>query len=175
MELSLPPEDKPQENTSPASASPENVLTDGRQSERALAIRRGVARYYAQTGATCLFEASLANGRRADVVALHADGTITIIEVKSSLADLRADTKWPDYIDFSDRFTFATGPDVPAEAFPETEGLMIADGFGAHALREPRLIKLHAARRKVLTLRLARHAMGRLQRLDDPVGGVPEV
>lgn len=153
----------------------ENALADGRQSERALAIRRGVARYYAQTGATCLFEASLANGRRADVVALHGDGTITIIEVKSSLADLRADTKWPDYIDFSDRFTFATAPDVPADAFPQTEGLMIADGFGAHALREPRLIKLHAARRKVLTLRLARHAMGRLQRLDDPNGGVPEV
>lgn len=153
----------------------ENALADGRQSERALAIRRGVARYYAQLGATCLFEASLANGRRADVVALHADGTITIIEVKSSLADLRADTKWPDYIDFSDRFTFATAPDVPPDAFPETEGLMIADGFGAHPVREPKFIKLHAARRKVLTLRLARHAMGRLHRLDDPNATLSEV
>lgn len=149
-------------------------LADGRQSDRALAIRRGAARFYAQNGCTCLFEASLANGRRADIVALAPDGMITIIEVKSSPADLRADTKWPDYIDFCDRFTFATAPDVPANLFPDTEGLMVADAFGAHVLREAKVIKLHAARRKALTLRLARHAMGRLHRLDDPTGGAPE-
>ena len=149
-------------------------LHDGRQSERALAIRRGAARLYAQMGATCLFEAGLANGRRADIVALAPDGLITIIEVKSSPADLAADTKWPDYIDFCDCFTFATAPDVPQVIFPQTEGLMIADGFGAHIVREPRLIRLHAARRKALTLRLARHAMGRLHRLDDPASGAPD-
>ncbi|MEQ8655732.1 MAG: MmcB family DNA repair protein [Hyphomicrobiales bacterium] len=159
-------------NASPLAESP---FTDGRQSDRALAIRRGAARFYAQAGATCLFEASLANGRRADIVALSPDGLITIIEVKSSPADLRSDTKWPDYIDFCDRFTFATAPDVAQEIFPATEGLMIADGFGAHIVRESRLIKLHASRRKALTLRLARHAIGRLHRLDDPGGGAPEV
>ncbi|MBV6657085.1 MAG: MmcB family DNA repair protein [Devosiaceae bacterium] len=162
-------------STSSALETSEPDLTDGRQSERALAIRRGTARMLAHEGAACLFEATLANGRRADIVALMPDGTITIIEVKSSLADLRADMKWPDYIDFCDRFTFATGPDVPADAFPQTEGLIIADGYGAHTLRAPRLIKLHASRRKALMLRLARHAMGRLHRLDDPASGAPDV
>ncbi|MEM6384123.1 MAG: MmcB family DNA repair protein [Pseudomonadota bacterium] len=155
------------DSSAPHPLSPD-PLADGRQSDRAMAIRRGVARMLAQAGAVCLYEASLANGRRADVVALMPDGLITIVEVKSSLADLRADFKWPDYIDFCDRFSFATAPDVPVNAFPETEGLLIADAFGAHAIREPKLIKLHASRRKALTLRLARHAMGRLQRLDDP-------
>ncbi len=150
------------------------MLSDARQSERALSIRRGVARYFAQAGASCLFEASLANGRRADIVTLDRDGLITIVEVKSSPADLRADTKWPDYTLFCDRFTFATAPDVSAQIFPETEGLMIADGYGAHVLREPRLLKLHAARRKAMTLRIARYAMTRLQRLDDPGVEPPE-
>lgn len=150
------------------------ALADGRQSDRAGAIRRGAARYYAQAGDACLFEASLANGRRADIVTVSREGLITIVEVKSSLADLRADTKWPDYIDYCDRFLFATAPDVPQDAFPHTEGLMIADAFGAHIVREPRVIKLHAARRKALTLRLARHAIGRLHALHDPGTGVPE-
>jgi hypothetical protein len=151
------------------------MLTDARQSKRALSIRRGVARYFAQAGASCLFEASLANGRRADIVTLDRDGLITIVEVKSSPADLRADTKWPDYALFCDRFTFATAPDLSAQIFPETEGLMIADGYGAHVLRESRLLKLHAARRKAMTLRIARYAMTRLQRLDDPGVDLPEL
>jgi hypothetical protein len=147
---------------------------DGRQSARALAIRRGVARFLAQRGAACLYEVSLANRRRADLVALMADGTILIVEVKSSLADLAGDMKWPDYIDFCDRFTFATAPDVPQAAFPDTEGLMIADAYGAHVVREPVHLGLHPSRRKALTLRLARHAMGRLHSLDDPQAGAPE-
>ncbi|MGD1887847.1 MAG: MmcB family DNA repair protein [Cohaesibacteraceae bacterium] len=152
----------------------EPMLADGRQSQRALMIRRGAGRFLAQGGAVCLYEASLANGRRADIVALMPDGLITIVEVKSSPADLRADGKWPDYLDFCDRFLFATAPDVPQEIFPGEEGLMIADGYGAHVVREPNIRKLHASRRKALTLRLARLAIGRLHHLDAPQAQIPE-
>lgn len=159
----------------PIPDSPERAMpADGRQSPRALAIRRGVGRFFVQAGAVCLYEAGLANGRRADIMALTADGSITIIEVKSSPADLRADSKWPDYLDYCDRFLFATAPDVPQALFPAGEGLMVADGYGAHVVREPKLLKLHAARRKALTLRLARLAIGRLHHLDDPQAHLPE-
>ncbi len=150
-------------------------LSDGRQSDRALEIRRGTARFFIQAGATCLFEASLANGRRADIVALAPDGFITIIEVKSSPADLRADMKWPDYLDYCDAFTFATSPQVSPTIFPQDEGLMIADAFGAHVVRPPRVSKLHASRRKALTLRLARLAMAGLHRVEDPSAGISDV
>ena len=144
------------------------ALEDGRQSENALLIRRGVARACAAFGESCLYEVTLANHRRADIVALSPDGTITIIEVKSSVADFRADHKWPDYLAFCDRFYFATAPEVPQEIFPEEAGLIIADGFGAHILREASTTALHASRRKALTLRFARVAMARMQALDDP-------
>ena len=44
---------------------------------------------------------------RADVIALCGAGKLTIVEIKSSVADFRADRKWPDYRDFCDRFFFA--------------------------------------------------------------------
>jgi hypothetical protein len=39
-------------------------------------------------------ELPLLSGRRADIVALASDGTILIVEIKSSVADFRADSKW---------------------------------------------------------------------------------
>lgn len=150
------------------------TVTDGRQSERALAIRRGVARHFGGLDATCLFEATLANGRRSDVIAIFPDGKIEIVEVKSSVADFNADQKWPEYRDFCDAFWFATAPDVPSDIFPEDEGLIIADPYGAHIMRPARREALHASRRKALTLRLARLAAGRLHRLEDPAIGFSE-
>ena len=151
-----------------------SMSSDGRQSERALAIRRGVGRLLAQQGEVCLFEFTLVSGRRADILAVAPDGKITIVEVKSSLADLQADHKWKDYLPFCDHFSFATAPDVPLDPFPGEEGLMIADGFGAHIVRLPVNRPLHASRRKALTLRVARQAVGRLQQLDDPNLNLPD-
>ncbi|MEM6712173.1 MAG: MmcB family DNA repair protein [Pseudomonadota bacterium] len=149
--------------------------TDGRQSDRALVTRRGVSRYLSQNGEVCLFELTLVNGRRADILSIAPDGGITIIEVKSSLADLQADHKWNEYLEFCDRFSFATLPDVPLEPFPSTEGLMVADAFGAHPIREPIHRPLHASRRKAITLRVSRQAIGRLQRMEDPNFAIPDV
>lgn len=139
-----------------------NPLVDGRQSQRALMVRRGVQRLFLQLGATLIPELSLVTGRRADLVALMRNGDIWIIEIKSSIEDFRVDRKWPEYRLFSDRFFFATHPDVPAEIFPDECGFILSDGYGAEILREAPEHRLAAPTRKALTLRLARAGAARL-------------
>ena len=144
---------------------------DRRQSPTAAATQRGVRRLFAELGQVSLPEFSLANGRRADVIALTACGKLTIVEIKSSVADFRADRKWPDYRDFCDRFFFAIPETVPLEILPETAGLIVADSFGAAILREAPGHPLVGARRKAVTLRFARAAAGLLHTLADPEAG----
>ncbi len=141
---------------------------DGRQSATALAVQRGVRRLFARMGAVSVTELVLASGRRADVVALSQDGILTIIEVKSSVADFRSDRKWMDYRDFCDRFFFAIPESVPAEIMPEEAGLILADNFDAAILRDAPAHPLAGARRKAVTLRFARSAAATLHALADP-------
>ena len=144
-----------------------NPLVDGRQSERALAIRRGVLRLFRHTAITVVAELPLASGRRADLVGLDTKGRFHIVEIKSSIEDFRADSKWPDYLAHCDRFFFATHPEVPQEIFPESEGLIVADSYGAEIIRDSREGTLAGATRKAMTLRFARAAAGRLSRIID--------
>ena len=146
------------------SHSADNPFVDGRQSDRALAVRTGVERYFHELGWATLPELALAGGRRADLVAISAKGDIAIIEVKSSIADFRADTKWPEYHDHCDFLYFATLTDVPRNIFPDETGLMIADAFGADILRPAEELRIAAARRKAVTLRFSRAAAQRLVR-----------
>ena len=149
---------------------PPSLPVDGRQSERALAIRRGVCRRLRAEGLALIPEVTLRSGRRADLVALAPDGMITIVEIKSSIEDFRADSKWQDYCLHSDHFYFATGPHVPAGIFPEEAGLIVADPYGAEILRPSGCIKLPAARRKEMLVRIARAGAHRLHDLEDPEG-----
>lgn len=141
---------------------------DGRQSETALMVRRGVGRMLRTEGFAAVPEVTLRSGRRADLVAINKAGEVWIVEVKSSVEDFRADLKWPDYVAHADRFFFATAPHVPTEIFPNDAGLIVADGYGAELLREAPLEKLKAARRREVTTRLARTAAHRLHDLEDP-------
>ncbi|TKT82615.1 MmcB family DNA repair protein [Aquamicrobium sp. LC103] len=141
---------------------PSNPLVDGRQSERALIVRRGVQRLLTEMGAAILPELSLSTGRRADLVALTRKGDIWIIEIKSSIEDFRVDRKWPEYRLHSDRFFFATHPEVPAEIFPEECGFILSDGYGAEIMREAPEHRLAPATRKALMLRIARAGASRL-------------
>lgn len=150
---------------------PLNPLADGRQSERAMVVRRGVQRLLTALGAHVLPEISLASGRRADLVALTRSGDIWIIEIKSSVEDFRVDRKWPEYRLFSDRFFFATHPEVPAGIFPEECGFILSDGHGAEILRDAPEHRLAAATRKALMLRIARAGAARL--LAAELAGVP--
>jgi hypothetical protein len=141
---------------------------DGRQSARALAIRRGVCRRLRAEGLALIPEVPLRSGRRADLVALAADGTITIVEIKSSVEDFRSDGKWPDYLLHADAFYFATGPHVPAEIFPREVGLIVADAYGAEILRPADRARLAPATRKEMLIRIARAGAHRLHDLEDP-------
>lgn len=144
------------------SAILQNPLVDGRQSERAMIIRRGVQRLFSEMGAHLIPELSLATGRRADLVAITRTGDIWIIEIKSSIQDFQVDRKWPEYRLFCDRLFFATHPDVPAEIFPEECGFILSDGYGAEMLRDAPEHRLPPATRKALMLRFARAGAARL-------------
>jgi hypothetical protein len=143
---------------------------DRRQSETALKIARGTARLLHAHGYSVVSELPLASGRRADLVALGRDGEIWIVEIKSSVADLRADQKWMDYRMHCDRLFFATTVDVPCELFPKDTGLIVADAFGAQVICEAPEHRLHAATRRSMVLSVARAAALRLQSLIDPAG-----
>ncbi|OJJ12593.1 hypothetical protein BKI51_00330 [Alphaproteobacteria bacterium AO1-B] len=146
----------------------DDPLADGRQSETALKVWRGAARLMRQRKFACAAEVTLASARRADLLALGPKNELWIIEVKSSVADFRADHKWPDYRQHCDRFFFATHPDVPLDIFPEEAGLIISDGYGAEILRDAPEHKVAAATRKAVTLRFAQHTAYRLHALVDP-------
>ncbi len=137
--------------------------------DRAPRIARGVARHFVELGAAVLTEMPLANGRRADVVVLDGKGRIAVVEIKSGLADLAADHKWPDYRDFCDRFFFAVDPDFPQARLPAATGRIVADAYGAEIIADAPTHPLAAARRKAMTLRFAQLAARRLMGVADPL------
>src|SRR4029453_17753757 len=143
---------------------------DGRQSPTALAVARGTTRLLHSLGLSVVSELPLASGRRADLVALGAGGEIWIVEIKSSIADLRADQKWIDYRLHCDRLFFATTIDVPCEIFPPDTGLIVADAFGAEIVCEAPEHRLHAATRRNMMLGFAGAAAPRLAAVADPEG-----
>jgi hypothetical protein len=143
---------------------------DRRQSPTALKIARGTTRLLHSLGFSVVTELPLASGRRADLVALGADGEVVIVEIKSSVADFRADQKWIDYRLHCDRLFFATALEVPCEIFPPDTGLIVADAYGAAIICEAPEHRLHAATRKSVLLAFARAAALRLSALADPDG-----
>ena len=91
---------------------------DGRQSETALMVARGVRRRLRARGFSSLTELSLTDRRRADVAAVNRDGEVLIVEVKSLSADFRADLKWRDDAACCDRLYFAISEGTPARLRP---------------------------------------------------------
>jgi hypothetical protein len=149
-----------------------DLLVDGRQSEVALEIARGVRRLLRARGLASVTELPLLDGRRADVVALGGDGSLWIVEIKSSVPDYRADRKWREYAAHCDRLYFAIPDDMPADIIPQEAGLMVADRFGAEIVREAEPRRIAPATRRAMMLRFAIAAAERLHRLADPSGGI---
>lgn len=149
---------------------PLELPVDGRQSETALAVSRGTARLLHAHGFSVVSELALPSGRRADLTALDSAGEIWIVEIKSSVADFRADQKWQDYRAHCDRLFFATSLDVPCDIFPPDTGLIVADAFGAEVKCHAPEHRLSAATRKSMMLIFGRAAAMRLQSLVDPTG-----
>lgn len=130
----------------------------------ARALMRGAARLLLDLGVTAIPEFTLPSGRRADLAGLGRKGELVIVEVKSGVADYRADMKWPEYFQWCDRFYFAVSERFPADMLPDEAGLIIADGFGGAIVRDCPARTLAPARRKALTLKFARNAALRAMR-----------
>jgi hypothetical protein len=137
-------------------------------------VARGVSRLLFRHDLMALCEVPLGNGRRADIMALDGRGHVVIVEIKVTRADLLGDGKWPDYLDYCDRFFWAVpsgfnlSPFEEANFRPDCCGLIVADRYDAAILREALVRPLAAARRKVETLRFARRAARRILADADP-------
>jgi hypothetical protein len=141
-------------------------------------VLRGVSRLLLRAGVSPLAEVPLGCGRRADILGLDAAGRLTIVEIKVSIADLRGDRKWPDYLGYCDRFFWAVpagfdlAPFAGDELQPDITGLIIADRFDAEIVRpapwHPLGSALAPARRKAETLAFARRAALRMLLVNDP-------
>lgn len=136
------------------------------------AVTRGALRACLDLGYSPLLEVPLANGRRADVCGVNAKGQIVIIEVKSCVADFAVDFKWTDYEDFCDLFYFAVPPDFTLDLLVHpfeggaAPGIVLADKFGGAVYRPATAAPLAPARRKAMTLYLARLGAERLAMLN---------
>jgi hypothetical protein len=130
-------------------------------------ITRGVRRLLATAGYSSVCELVLPNGRRADVVGMSGSGGILIVEVKSSAADFRADSKWPEYLSYCDQFYFALAPDGPVDLIPADVGLILADPYSGEFVRNAPHNPMVGARRRPILLAFARHAANQLHALQD--------
>ncbi|MDG2242587.1 MAG: MmcB family DNA repair protein [Rhodospirillaceae bacterium] len=131
-------------------------------------VTRGVCRWLGEMGYAALTEFKLGNGRRADIAGLAPNGSIVMVEVKSTVADFRADDKWFDYVPYCDGFSFAVPEDFPRNILPEACGILVADRHTTTVVRPAVMHRLHPARRKALTLRFAHGAGQRLMAMTDP-------
>ena len=134
---------------------------------RAAAVVRGICRLFARNDIWALAEMPLRNGRRADLMGVDAKGRIVIVEIKTARADLLGDGKWPDYLEFCDRFFWGLPPELDRSCLegaafrPECCGVIVADEYDGEIVRPAPSQPLAAARRRVEIERLARTALRR--------------
>jgi hypothetical protein len=144
------------------------------QPHQAQDVLRGLSRLFYRLNAPLIPEYSLPNGRRADAIAISADGMLTIIEIKVSRADLHGDAKWPDYLDYCDQFYWALPPGLDASLLdsapylPDRVGLILADRYDAQIMRPAARVPIAPARRKAEMQRIARLALMRMMVAADP-------
>jgi len=130
---------------------------------------RGVMRALDHLGWRSVPEFSLGSGRRVDVIGLDSRGHILIVEIKTSVADFRADLKWREYLDYCDEFLFAVPETFPIALIPAECGLMVADAFEAIIHRPPMIRPpLPPARRRQMLIDFGRLSADRLRRFTDP-------
>ena len=136
-------------------------------------VARGVTRLFCRQDLFTVCEMPLANGRRADLMAIDPRGELTIVEIKVSRADLIGDCKWRDYLDYCDRFYWAVPPALARildeeRYLPGEAGLIVADRYDAAIVRDAAVRPLAPARRKAELLRFARRSARRLSAQIDP-------
>ena len=144
-------------------------------------VTRGAMCFLLELGYAPITEISLTNGRRADIVGLDRNGRTIIVEVKSSLADFRSDGKWTEYLSYCEEFYFAVDSHFPRTvleeetSLPQVTGIMLADAYGAEIIRPAASRAVNAARRKTLTLKMARIGAMRLAEEIRPLAAAPRI
>ena len=125
-------------------------------------VARGVTRLFFRQDLFALCEVPLPNGRRADMMAIDADGADHHRRDQGVARRPDGRQKWTDYLDYCDRFFWA----VPAgfdsrrrstatASGPDCAGLIVADRYDAAVVREaPLPASSPPARRKAETLAL---------------------
>lgn len=152
----------------------ESVAPDPHVPIGAQAVARGITRLFGRNNIWVIPEMPLRNHRRADLMGIDDKGKIVIVEIKVSRADLLGDGKWPDYLDYCDRFYWGLPPELdrsPLETEnyqPDCCGVIVADAYDAEIVRPAPSQPLAAARRKVEMERLARAALRRQIVSGDP-------
>ncbi len=137
-------------------------------------VARGTTRMLLRHDAVALAEVPLDGNRRADLMAIDSRGSIVIVEIKVSRADLLGDAKWTDYLGCCDYYYWAipagfdAAPLDGAAFLPERTGIIVADRYDAAIVRQAHGDPLPAATRKRVTLAFARRAGRRLIVLNDP-------
>lgn len=137
-------------------------------------VARGICRLFARNDIWCLAEMPLRCGRRADLMGVDAKGRVVIVEIKVSRADLLGDAKWPEYLDYCDRFFWGLSPGLDRKCLendaylPQQCGVIVADGYDAEIIRPAPMRPLAPARRKAEVERLARTSLRRLVTATDP-------
>jgi hypothetical protein len=131
-------------------------------------LARGCARALREFDFTCLEEFVPAPGLRVDLMAVGPRGELWIVECKSSRADFQSDNKWQGYLDWCDKYFWAVDAAFPTELLPPDTGLIVADAYGGEIVRDAPENRLPPARRKKLTLKLARNCADRLRAFTDP-------
>ncbi len=94
-------------------------------------LKRAAAFYYSKRRWACHFEFGLMRrGRlRADVIAVDMRGLVVVVEVKSCLADLKADTKAVKYTDYCDAMYLCVSQKLAAHTYTK-EWLAEHKGIG---------------------------------------------
>ena len=122
-----------------------------------------IARSYYEQGDGVLREFKLSIKRRVDLVTINDKGWITIIEIKSSVADFRSDKKWNEYIDWADQFYFGVAHNFPIGILPKEHGIITTDGFDVYQAQPSPVQKLNGSRRNNLIRKMAKASMRRIE------------
>jgi hypothetical protein len=109
----------------------------------AVAVARGVSRLFLRNQIMVQPEVSLRNNRRADLMGINAKGEIILVEIKCARSDLLGDQKWPEYLEFCDRFFWA----VPADHCMGRHSCLNGQASSSPTLMTPKsLAPLHSFR-----------------------------
>lgn len=123
-------------------------------------IRQVVAARYTKKLWAVNFEVGLCKGGRfrADVLAINMGGGIDVVEVKSSVADFRADKKMGEYLRFADKVYLACTHDVYAKIKDRVLpgiGVLIVDGSACWVVKRATKRKTQAKIRLNILTRMA--------------------